>query len=485
MLRWCLVGASALVLGAFATGAILLSGVFGSPGKTCGVAQEWDPSTDVLFLFFSEVGLAWPRDGLDPSGASTDAIQEFLASKDASGAATCIPVDRAVALLEEEHFPILFETKAGSFRLFTGSHRGPEGRRYYQYFSSRGAPRLVNASDARPDPFRNAWNLARKDRSSLAFDMAQSRLEVDRIYHNFGTVLPSSELETEFRITNIGDRPVSLVGRPSTSCGCTVAEFRGDRLILPGATVTLPVAVRAGAEGFGHQVTVRFADVPSARKPEALAFRLYASQVEAMEVSPGQLDFGAVASGEVVERRVRLSEVLTDRFVVTDVDVEELPIEHAFDSRNSQGDLRDWIITLSLCSAEEPGAHEGAVVIHTSSELMPDVAVPVSYTVASRVEVSPPMLVWDEIRLGEEVRPQEAILSCSGRDEPVRVTVKDASSDAPFDTQIEVSPEGVSVLVVTPNPRDAGPLNGLIRLSVESANWTEVVPVRCSALVIE
>ena len=485
VIRWFVASIGILAVVVIAIAVPVLSHITSPAGNARGVTRDRDPSTGVLPLFFSEVGLVWPRERLGHFDSAEEAIQEFLTSKDASDAAVCIPADRGMKLLEEEQFPILFETKAGNFRLFTGAHVDSEERRYYQYFSSRNAPRLVNASDVQSGHFRKAWSLACKNRSSLALDVAQSRLQIDRVYHNFGTVLPGAELQTEFHIANSGDSPVKLVGQPFASCGCTVAEFRGDRLMLPGAAITLPVKVRAGSEGFGHNVTVQFAEESSGKRPEALKFRLYASQVDAMEVSPGQLNFGTVASGEVVERRVRLSEVSTDRFAVTSIDVHGLPIEHAVDSRKSRGDLHDWIITLMLCSAEAPGEHEGVVDVHTSSKLISDVVVPVSYKVASRVKVSPPMLVWNVIQLGEVASPKKAILSCVERDERVRVRVKGAPAEALFDAQVESLPEGASVLVVRPKPSDAGALEGCIWLSVESADWTEAVSVRCSALVVD
>jgi hypothetical protein len=113
--------------------------------------RDLDASRDVLALFFSEVGLVWPRDGLDRADSPVDAISEFLASKSASDAVTRIEVRHALTLLEEGQFPILFEAKGGMFRLFTGSHTDAEDRRYYQYFSSPDAPRLANASDTRAE----------------------------------------------------------------------------------------------------------------------------------------------------------------------------------------------------------------------------------------------------------------------------------------------------------------------------------------------
>lgn len=61
----------------------------------------------------------------------------------------------------------------------------------------------------------------------------------DKLTHDYGDVLPESDNETVFVLTNTGDKPL-IVEDVSASCGCTMPE-KPDAPILPGETDVIKV----------------------------------------------------------------------------------------------------------------------------------------------------------------------------------------------------------------------------------------------------
>ena len=96
---------------------------------------------------------------------------------------------------------------------------------------------------------------------TLAFaEPAPPRIRVEPEAFDFGRVLPRRTLRKEFRLLNLGERPLQISGI-SKSCGCTRAVV-GETVLEPGAATTLNVEVetRLAKGKIGQQVVVRSND---------------------------------------------------------------------------------------------------------------------------------------------------------------------------------------------------------------------------------
>ncbi|MBL1279054.1 MAG: DUF1573 domain-containing protein [Fluviicola sp.] len=64
-------------------------------------------------------------------------------------------------------------------------------------------------------------------------------LVFDKLSHDYGDVLPNTDNETVFTVTNTGERPL-IIEDVSASCGCTTPE-KPEEPILPGQSDVIRV----------------------------------------------------------------------------------------------------------------------------------------------------------------------------------------------------------------------------------------------------
>ena len=64
-------------------------------------------------------------------------------------------------------------------------------------------------------------------------------IEFDKLTHDYGNVLPDTDNETVFTVTNTGKRPL-IIEDVSASCGCTTPE-KPEKPILPGESDVIRV----------------------------------------------------------------------------------------------------------------------------------------------------------------------------------------------------------------------------------------------------
>jgi len=71
------------------------------------------------------------------------------------------------------------------------------------------------------------------------------KLTVDKAILDFGTIEPDSKQTGQFVLTNEGEGPVEIIGKPGHSCGCTVPDLAKSKL-EPGESTTMSVTYAAG-----------------------------------------------------------------------------------------------------------------------------------------------------------------------------------------------------------------------------------------------
>jgi hypothetical protein len=70
----------------------------------------------------------------------------------------------------------------------------------------------------------------------LPKDGPQPQIEIDEVFHDFGSVGATEVVTREFAIANMGQAPLTI-SRAYTTCGCTVADFTSA--VIPAGKVAV------------------------------------------------------------------------------------------------------------------------------------------------------------------------------------------------------------------------------------------------------
>lgn len=297
--------------------------------------------------------------------------------------------------------PIVLEDKQRRVTLALGM-LSDAGESYYQLLSSNGPPFLLRSSELHPSAIDSAWRVNSKgDGVNVTFGRA--RLNVDKLYANFGIVRPASTNHTEFVLSNRGDYDILISDRPRTTCGCSVADIGATSRLKPGESLPLKVSLTAGKHSIRQSVRVELQDSDSGER-FPLEMQLLACQLESMAIVPGGLDFGQVSHRDRVARTLRLSEVSSDRFKPTSVDVGSLPLTYELSGKENADGLHDYYVRFELSTnGLEPGEYKQTVAINTNSRQLPEIKVPVRFRVQPQYDVQSKIVSFGAIPIDSQL----------------------------------------------------------------------------------
>ena len=124
-------------------------------------------------------------------------------------------------------------------------------------------------------------------------------LAVESPVHDFGTVGQGEELEASFELKNQSSHVLELA-KPTTDCGCTLADLPKTRL-EPGETTVLTGRLQTGSSRglSARQITVPY-KLADTKEGSALLLQLQAQIAPDFDVDPPRLQFKAEESGEQV-----------------------------------------------------------------------------------------------------------------------------------------------------------------------------------------
>lgn len=97
--------------------------------------------------------------------------------------------------------------------------------------------------------------LIRENEKAIAEEEARQRaeeknvttLKFDKEVHDFGEIASGSENHCEFRVTNTGDKPLTIVN-VGASCGCTTPK-KPEKPIQPGKSDVIEVTFKPSGSG--------------------------------------------------------------------------------------------------------------------------------------------------------------------------------------------------------------------------------------------
>lgn len=201
--------------------------------------------------------------------------------------------------------------------------------------------------------------------------------------YNFGEMDNEEVVKHAFTIVNVGTAPLEL-GKPKTSCGCTVAALQ-KTVLAPGEETTIAAELKlAGKQGD----LTKSISVPS-NDPEKPLYelKLVGVAVAAITMEPQYANFGTIADEDVHERTV----IITATKPGLTFNVQEVKSS----SDEFEAELKTleegtkYEVTVKTKPSLEPGNYAGAVTLQTDYANRPVLQVRMNAQVVGALDVLP------------------------------------------------------------------------------------------------
>ena len=208
------------------------------------------------------------------------------------------------------------------------------------------------------------------------------QLVADQAFENFGVIAPSEIRLARFRVRNVCRESLEILP-PVVSCSCVRARFeRSTPVILaPGEEVVLDADVTIGAENLRQAIVLSSRAIGSEVVTDTLRLDLIGSQLQVLQYSPKELDFGEMLPDAVgKKRKVIFKEVSSDRFRIASVDCGDLPLRCTITEFSQTGSsMSSYELSFCYTPMESGRAPEfsGEVIVVTTSPRMPKIRIPV------------------------------------------------------------------------------------------------------------
>jgi len=219
--------------------------------------------------------------------------------------------------------------------------------------------------------------------------------------HDFGCVALGAQAEFPFEITNIYNSDVRLL-HVRSSCGCTSAKL-STQLLKPGETGAVIARLNTSGQHLREKsavLTVQLeTSINGVRRVDTVQLFVSGYIRPDVVLTPGSVEFGAVAEGTTAERAVQLEYTGRPGWALVKVE-RSLPFIHAKaeEVRRNQGDIV-YKITVTL-KDNAPVGYVKDVLSFTTNELQPgkaepvEIVLPVQGVVLAPMRVTPsPMLI--------------------------------------------------------------------------------------------
>lgn len=347
------------------------------------------------------------------------------------------------------------------------------GEALYEVVHGDGPATLSSKSRLSSMGFRGAWRLhGRPGRVPLL--VGSGLLSVDKLWHGLGELKPAEPASCTFSLRNAGESDLILSGI-RTSCSCTTTRLREGFKLRAGEATEFEVDVHpTNLPSQRLFVTLDVIEVGSGESREVV-FSLFGVQRESMRVVPNMLDFGRVARGKSYERTIRVEEVPTDRFAITDIRYDASSMSHKIMSRKDRDGLSTHLILFNLrVDRPVPGRRSGEILLMTDSRLRPEVKIPVSFEVPPPVRAMPSIVSLGSVGVGEVHRDRVRFLSST--DEPVTIEAVKVPPECSVEPAPTTSPPE---LVVSTTLRAPGAWRGEIEVRATTPSGVHPVTVRC------
>jgi len=215
------------------------------------------------------------------------------------------------------------------------------------------------------------------------------KIEFDKVVYDFGSTSLVQQLAGTFNISNTGTAPLTL-GKPTTSCGCTIAALTTDKL-APGEKTELKFTMNVGNVPRGHaekRITVPSNDP----KSPTTQLTVKADIVPVFDYSPQALDVGNLHLGGSTNLVIQIKRTDGKPMGITKVEANGAYLHPQLETAADQTNT----VTVRVEVAADGAARRfnNVVNVYGTETNRPLFMIPVSGRIVGDIVLQPQQLVW-------------------------------------------------------------------------------------------
>jgi hypothetical protein len=257
-------------------------------------------------------------------------------------------------------------------------------------------------------------------------DDGHPRVEFNETEVDLGTSLSHKSVAHAFHFANTGNGPLE-VKVAKTSCGCAAAVV-SEGGVEPGQIGTVELKYSASMNGLRHGQQLFTAEL-STNDPEQprLIVTMKLELVHVVEVVPSTLDFGILETGDDKVSRSIAVKCLKDKVLpsVKSVATEDPRLVIAWGATEVGEDTASYEYEVSL-NTIDGGEYRSVITVHTDSNQIPLIEVPVRANVRFPLVADPPKLLFGLVKPGATVKRSAELRLRDIEGVPARVDCADA-----------------------------------------------------------
>ena len=215
------------------------------------------------------------------------------------------------------------------------------------------------------------------------------KIQFDKMVYDFGTTSLVQQLTGTFIVSNVGQAPLTI-GKPTTSCGCTVAGLKTDKL-APGEKTELGFTMSVGNIPRGH--AEKAINVPYNDPSLGMAkLTVKADIVPVFEYTPQVLDVGNLHIGTTTNLLIQIKRTDGKPLGINAVE-SKAPFIHAT-STLVDGGTNSLELHVEVVADGTPRRFNEVVNVLSEAGGRPLFLVPVGGRIVGDLILQPPQLVW-------------------------------------------------------------------------------------------
>lgn len=275
-----------------------------------------------------------------------------------------------------------------------------DGQARWQVVHGNSLPAVMDADALRKARFVQAWLTQFQEETPIRYPFGEGGITVSDICRSMGLTMPYSNRATDFIVKNDSGTSLTIKEPIRSSCGCTSALVIGSNPLPPGDECVIQVSVDTrDAPAWRQCIWPVFTD---GEETLTLELTVMGNQRQSMKVIPESLRFGTMTPDSTEVKTIRVREVPTDRFQITNVESDSLPITWSMSRVRMEGELSQYNVNCEIRpTGLQLGSHEGILKIRTTSRLRPEIVIPVYCEISADVRAVPGVVSFGNMAIGE------------------------------------------------------------------------------------
>lgn len=217
--------------------------------------------------------------------------------------------------------------------------------------------------------------------------MGHPRVQFDKLVYDFGTTSMVQSLTGTFTFQNKGDSELE-VRKPSTSCGCTVAAVKPEKL-APGQSGELVFTLNVS--GMARGSLEKHITVPSNDNTQpAVQLAVKANIVSLYEVAPSQISFGDLRAGTATNLTLIVKRIDGTNLALGNLQ----PSGNLIRAKAEPVNPATAKVTIEVAAQGAPRRLSENIVLFSGDNTQQIALVPVYGRIVGDVAVSPETVFW-------------------------------------------------------------------------------------------